>query len=198
MTSMSQMEFVLVRFDTVGGATQAFTEARAHSAREAPWIREVGLVEHHSNGHLVLRGTFAGHYLDVDEALHTSERGTAEGFAAGAVIGVLGGPPGLAVGMVLGALIGSQTGQPSESDPEPRQLVDQLRDRLPGSVSAIALVAETGDVDEMLTAIGDADGEVVRQSLTADQVAALEASLGSTPLASPGPSVEGEESIETP
>jgi uncharacterized membrane protein len=194
---MSQMEFALVRFDTVGGATRAFTEARARSPREAPWIREVGLVEHHSNGHLVLRGTFAGHYLDVDEALHTSERGTAEGFAAGAVIGVLGGPPGLAVGIVLGALIGSQTGQPSEIDPEPRQLVDQLRDRLPGSVSAIALIAETGDVDEMLTAIGDADGEVVRQSLTADQVAALEASLGSTPLASPGPSVEGEESIET-
>jgi uncharacterized membrane protein len=197
VTSMSQMEFVLVRFDTVGGATRAFTEARDRSPRDAPWIRQVGLVEHHSNGHLVLRGTFAGHYLDVDEAIHTSQRGAAEGFAAGAVIGVLGGPPGFAVGMVLGALIGSQTGSSSESDPEPQQLVDRLRDELPGSVSAIALIAETGDVDQMLSALGDARGDVVRQSLTADQVAALEASLGSTPLASPGPSVEGEESVET-
>jgi uncharacterized membrane protein len=197
VTSMSQMEFVLVRFDGVGGATQAFTEARTRSRREAPWIRHVGLVEHHSSGHLVLRGTFAGHYLDVDEALHTSERGAAEGFAAGAVLGVLGGPPGLAVGMVLGALVGSQTGQPSEVDLEPRQLVDRLRDGLPGPVSAIALIAETGDVEDMLTAIGDTDGDVLRQSLTADQVAALETSLGSTPLASPGPSVEGEESVET-
>jgi peptide-methionine (S)-S-oxide reductase len=37
----------------------------------------VGLVQHRESGHLVLRGTFARRYVDVDEALHVSERGIA-------------------------------------------------------------------------------------------------------------------------
>jgi hypothetical protein len=55
----------------------------------------------------VLRGSFAGHYVD-DEALHISERGAGEGGAVGAVIGAFtAGPLGFAVGTVLGATIGS-------------------------------------------------------------------------------------------
>jgi uncharacterized membrane protein len=143
-----------------------------------------------------LRGTFAGHYVDVDEALHVSEQGTAAGFAAGAVVGALLGPVGLAAGMVAGAMIGSQVGEPSETDSEPRLLVDQLRAAVPRSGSAIVLIAAACDVDEMLTAIGDSGGEVIRETLTADQAAALQASLSATPAASLGPSEEGEQAIE--
>jgi hypothetical protein len=102
---MSRIEFALLQFNEVTAAEKAYADARDRSARDSPWIREVGLVEHHPNGHWVLRGTFAGHYLDVDQALHVSERGGAEGFAAGAALGALLGPPGLAAGMVLGAII---------------------------------------------------------------------------------------------
>jgi uncharacterized membrane protein len=189
------LDFALVRFEGEGSATEAFVAARDRSGSDAPWTRQVGFVEHHHNGHLVLRGTFAGHYVDVDEALHVSERGTAEGFAGGAVIGALLGPAGIAVGMVAGATIGSQVGEPIETDPEPQLLVDRLRTAVPRSSSAIVLIAPARDVDDMLTAIGG-DGETVRQTLTADQAAALQASLSATPAASPGPSVEGEQAIE--
>jgi uncharacterized membrane protein len=100
--------------------------------------------------------------------------------------------------MAAGAIIGSQVGTPTEteSDPEPQLLVDQLRTAVPRSGSAIVLIAGARDVDEMLTAIGGSGGEVVRQTLTADQAAALQASLSATPAASFGPSEEGEQAIE--
>jgi uncharacterized membrane protein len=190
------LEFALVRFEGGSSGTETFVDARDRCDADAPWTRQVGLIEHHHNGHLVLRGTFAGHYVDVDEALHVSEQGTAAGFAAGAVVGALLGPVGLAAGMVAGAMIGSQVGEPSETDSEPRLLVDQLRAAVPRSGSAIVLIAAACDVDEMLTAIGDSGGEVIRETLTADQAAALQASLSATPAASLGPSEEGEQAIE--
>jgi hypothetical protein len=100
----------------------------------------VGIVEHHHDGHLVLRGTFAGHYVDLDEALHVSQRGAAEGSAIGA-LGALLGPPGFAVGVVTGLVIGSQLGKPSEVDPEPEPLSNQLRAAVPRSGSAVVLIA---------------------------------------------------------
>ncbi len=192
---MSATEFALVRFRDVLGAETAFTRARDRSTHEAPWMRQVGLVEHHHNGHWVLRGTFAGHYLDVDEALHVSGRGTAEGFAGGAVLGALLGPPGLAAGMVLGAMIGSQIGRPSEVDSEPHAFAAQLQTSVASAGSAIALIGDANDVDEMLGAIGEGE-HVVRQKLTPHQADTLQAWLKSTPPASPGPSARGEEAVD--
>jgi uncharacterized membrane protein len=189
-----ELDFALVRFEGEGSATDAFVAARDRSRADEPWTREVGFVEHHHNGHLVLRGTFAGHYVDVDEALHVSEEGTAEGFAGGALIGALLGPAGIAAGMIAGATIGSQVGQPSEADPEPQALVDLVRTAVPRSSSAIVLISAPRDVDGMLTAIGA--GDVIRQTLTADQTASIQASLSATPTASLGPSVEGEQAVE--
>ena len=164
---MSLLEFALLRFDAVTAAEKTFANARDRSAPNASWVHQAGLVEHHHNGHWVLRGTFAGHYLDVDDALHVSERGGVEGFAAGGALGALLGPPGLAAGMVLGAIIGSQAAQPTEHDTEPQLLEEQLQNRLAGSGSAIALIAETADVDDMLAAIGDTEGE--RHTATAQR-----------------------------
>jgi uncharacterized membrane protein len=125
-----------------------------------------------------------------------SELGAGEGAVGAGAVGVLGGPPGIAVGLVLGGLLGSQVGEPSETDAEPQPLVDQLRAAVPRSGSAIMTMAEPHDVDDMLAAIGDSGGEVIRQSLTDDQVAAVQASLSATPTASPGPSQQGEVAVE--
>ena len=108
------LEFALVSFDGTNSATEQFAEARMRSGPAARWSSEVGFVEHHKNGHLVMRGTFLGHYVDVDEALHASERGSEEGAAVGGAIGLLAGPLGLAVGLTAGGTIGSQVGKPSE------------------------------------------------------------------------------------
>jgi uncharacterized membrane protein len=176
----SGVDLGVVRFPGVNPAYEAFVAARER-AGGAPWIRQVGFVERHSDGHLVLRGTFAGHYLDVDEAVHVSERGAGEGAAAGGLVGVLGGPPGIAVGLVLGALIGSLVGKPTETDPEPHALVEQLRTEVPRSTSAVVMIGSARDVDDMLAAIGDSGGEVIRETLTFEQAAAIDASLADAP-----------------
>jgi uncharacterized membrane protein len=191
------LDFALLSFDGVNSAAEAFAAARDRPGASARWTSEVGFVEHHENGKLVLRGTFAGHYVDVDEALHASGRGTAEGVVAGAVIGtLLGGPVGLAVGAVTGGTIGSQVGKPSETDTEPQALAERLRAAVARSGSAIVLFANAKDVDEMIAAIGETSGHAIRKALTPEEAAAVQVSLSASPAASPGPSPEGEEAVE--
>jgi uncharacterized membrane protein len=190
------LQFALVSFAGINSAGEAFAAARYRSG-PAAWTSEVGFVEHHANGHLVLRGTFAGHYVDDDEALHVSERGAGEGGAVGAALGVvLAGPLGIAVGTVLGATIGSQVGKPSETDAEPETLAERLRIAVPRSGSAIVMIADTKDVDELVAAIGETGGQVIRKVLSPEEAAAVQASLSASPAASPGPSPQGEEAIE--
>jgi uncharacterized membrane protein len=191
------LDLALVSFAGVNSAVDAYVAARDRSGGAARWTSEVGFVEHHESGHLVLRGTFAGHYVDVDEALHVSERGTGEGAGVGAVIGtLLGGPLGLAVGTVLGGTIGSQLGNPSETDPEPEPLADRLRAAVPRSGSAIVSIADAADVDEMLAAFGQTSGQVIRKALSPEEAATVQAALSTSPAASAGPSSEGEEAVE--
>lgn len=191
-----ELDLALLSFDGVNAAVEAFSAARDRSSGER-WTSEVGFVEHHGSGDLVLRGTFAGHYVDVDEALHVSERGAAEGAVIGAAIGtILGGPLGLAVGTAAGGTIGSQVGEPTETDAEPEALAERLRAAVPPSGSAIVLIAGPNDVDEMVAAIGETGGQLMRRALTAEEAGALKASLGAAPDASPGPSREGEEASE--
>lgn len=189
------LDVALVRFDGRNAASDAFYAASGRAGPGAQWVREIGFVEHHHNDHLVLRGTFAGHYVDMEEGHHVSETGTVGGFAGGMVLGALLGPAGMAAGMIAGAAIGSQVGEPNETDPEPQVLADRIRDAVPRSGSAIVLISPPSHVDEMVAAIGD-DGDVLRRSLTAEEVDALQSSLSETPAASPGPAIAGEAAFE--
>ncbi len=179
------LELARVLFDGENGAVEGFAAARDRSAGDARWVREVGFAEHHHNGHLVVRGSFAGHYVDYDEADHVSERGAGEGAVTGGVVGILLGPPGIAVGLVLGGVIGSLAGKPSDTEAEPRPLVSQLRSVVPRSCSAIVLIAPATDVDEMLSALGDDARDAIRRTLTADETAALESALSTAPPSAP-------------
>jgi uncharacterized membrane protein len=179
------LDFALVRFDGEGAAVQRYAAAKDRSEGDPRWIREVGFVEHHHGGHLVLRGTFAGHYVDVDESDHVSQKGAGEGAVAGGLVGVLLGPPGIAVGLIVGGVLGSQAGASSDSEAEPRALADQLRDAVPRSSSAIVLIASAADVDEMVAALEGGAQSVTRRTLTPDQTAQLEVALSAAPPASP-------------
>ncbi len=160
-----------------------YADAKERSSSAPRWAQKVGFVERHHDGRLVLRGTFAGHYVDVDEGDHVSQAGAAKGAVTAGLLGVLGGPPGIAVGLLVGALLGAQMGPPSDTEPEPQELAERLRRAIPPSSSAIVLCAEASDVDEMLAALGPSAEDVIRHSLTADEEARLEASLRATPPA---------------
>jgi uncharacterized membrane protein len=179
------LDFAVAQFDGEGTAVERYAAAKGRTGEDPRWTREVGFVEHRHSGRLVLRGTFAGHYLDVDESDHVSQRGAGEGAVAGGLVGVLLGPPGIALGLLLGGVIGAERGPSSDTEAGPQELAEQLRTAVPRSSSALVLIADTPDVDDMLAALGKSAQHITRRTLSADQVAELEASLSATPPASP-------------
>ena len=181
------LDLAVVRFAGEGTAVEKYAGARDGSRSRfargpAPrWTRGVGFVERHHNGRLLMRGTFAGHYVDVDESDDVSQKGAGEGAASGGLLGVLLGPPGIAVGLLVGALAGAHFGGSKELEAEPQALTASLRDAVPRSSSAIVMIAAPDEVDELLAALGESAQDVVRRTLTDDEVTALEASLSPAP-----------------
>ncbi len=177
------LEFALARFHGEGTAVQSYAAAKDRPGPDQEWTRKVGFVERHHSGRLLVRGTFAGHYVDVDENDRFSQTGAGPGAVAGGLVGALIGPAGIALGLLIGGGIGAHVGTPTDTEAEPEELAEQLRAAVPNSSSAIVLVAETADVDEMAAALGDRVAELTRRELTAQQQAALEAALATAPPA---------------
>ena len=184
--STATLELAVVRYDKETEAVDRYARARdAASPRgygEGPrWTRDVGFVERHHNGRLLLRGTFAGHYLDVDEGDRVSQRDAGEGAAAGGLVGVLAGPPGIAVGLLLGGLIGANAGSPDEVEAEPGAFADRIREAVPRGSSAVVMIAAPEEVEELVGALGDQAAEVIRRPLSDDEAAAVQQALSSAP-----------------
>jgi uncharacterized membrane protein len=187
------LDLALIGFKGESTAASAFGTLRDRVDSGAPWTSEVAIVEHLGRGRMSVRGTFAGHYVDIEETDHVSEPGAAGGALTGAVVGTIFGPPGLAAGLVLGGIVGAESGKPTEAEPEPKLLVDELREAVPSGHSAIALLADPAHVDAMLSALGESDQTtVVRRTLTAEQASSLIASVAADPPASGGPTVQGD------
>src|SRR3954453_12027017 len=90
----------------------------------------------------VVRGTFAGHYLDVDDVADVIGHDTAVGAVAGAVVGLAFGPPGLAVGLVGGGIAGGVRESSTHTPEERGALFDEIRRDIPERSSGlVALVS---------------------------------------------------------
>jgi uncharacterized membrane protein len=184
-----RLDAALVSFKSQHGAVSAFSA----ESTDAPWRHEVAFVEHLHNGRMVVKGTFAGHYVDVEESDHVSEPGALEGALTGTLVGAIFGLgfPGAAFGFVFGGTVGAVVGKPSETASEPKPLIDDLREAVPTGGSAVILFASPEHVDAMLGALAGAGGEPTRRSLSDEQTFALENLLSSTPHASLGPTEQG-------
>jgi uncharacterized membrane protein len=182
-----KLEVAIARFEGENSAVNAYSAVKTGQASAPRWTSEVGFVEHHHNGRLLLRGTFAGHYLDVDESEHISETGAGAGALAGGLVGALLGPAGIALGLVVGGAAGSQASDASVAEAEPRALAERLRATVPRSSSALVLIASPEDVTDMLVAVGESATGVLREHLTDEQSAQLQASLGAAPPVTPAP-----------
>jgi hypothetical protein len=60
-------DLAMVIFDGLGAAERAYGNMR-DGAPHASWLPDVAFAERHRHDHLVVRGTFAGRYLDVGDA----------------------------------------------------------------------------------------------------------------------------------
>lgn len=146
-----------------------------------PWVYMI--VERRRRGRIVVRGTFAGHYLDIDDEGDVLGRDTVIGALTGAVTGAAFGPPGFAAGLVAGASIGGYV-QSSHIPVLEGELFEQIRVHVPNGSSAIALLAAPKHVDAMLDAFADLGGRAYRRVLTDEQAAVLESAVAHAPLAS--------------
>lgn len=178
------LDLALLVFHHIEGAERAYTKVLETSGR-GPWVHEVAFAEHHRHDRIVVRGTFAGRYVDVDERGDVIGRRTAEGALTGAVAGVLFGPAGLAVGLVGGAAAGGL----SEAERAPHlhdALLDELREAFPEKSSALLLLASPEHVDAMVAAFAGLDGRLVRRELTPEGALALEDAVAGRPRVAPG------------
>ncbi|HEY1516275.1 MAG TPA: DUF1269 domain-containing protein [Solirubrobacteraceae bacterium] len=179
------LEFALMVFEHTEGAERAYADAVSRGSGE-PWAQEVAFVEHHQHDRIVVRGTFAGHYVDADDEADFIGRKTAEGAIAGGAAGLLFGPAGLAVGMVAGGVAGGVANE--HSGPRLRSaLFDELREEVPEGSSAVILMAGPVDVDAMVSALQRHGGRMVRHHLTPEGAEILTSAVAGSPSAAPRP-----------
>lgn len=178
------LDLALMVFAHTEGAERAYSDAPQRVAN-VPWAQEVAFVEHHGRDRIVVRGEFAGRYVDVGDDQDFIGRKTVEGALTGAVAGAVFGPPGFAAGMVGGGLAGSVAEE--RSGPQVRSaFLDEVRGDVPEGSSAVMLLAAPEHVDAMIAALDGHGGRLVHRRLTAEDAAALEAAVaGDPPAAAP-------------
>jgi uncharacterized membrane protein len=175
------LDLALMVFDRVEGAERAYSDLRGVPAG-APWAHEIAFVEHHRHDRIVVRGTFAGRYVDVDDEGDVIGKRTAEGALTGAVAGAFFGPPGFAVGLVAGATAGGL----DEAAHVPHlhdTFLDEMRGEVPEKSSAILLLASPEHVDALGAAFDGRRGRLVRHHLSPEAAHALEAAVAGSPRA---------------
>jgi uncharacterized membrane protein len=179
------LDFALIVFDHTGGAEQAYSHAPS-SVGDVVWSQEIAFVEHHRRNRIVVRGKFAGRYVDADDEQEFIGQKTAEGALAGGAVGLLFGPMGLAVGLVGGGIAGGVAQE--RSSPHLRSaFFDEIRREVPEGCSAVIMLADAGHVDAMISALDGQAGRVVRHHLSMQDAKALEEAVALNPEAASPP-----------
>ncbi|HUJ33755.1 MAG TPA: DUF1269 domain-containing protein [Solirubrobacteraceae bacterium] len=177
------LDFALMVFDHTEGAEQAYSRA-PRSVDGVAWADQIAFVEHHRRNRIVVRGTFAGRYVDADDEQEFIGRKTAEGAVAGGAVGLLFGPAGLAVGLVGGGLAGGVAQE--RGSPHLRSaFFDEVRREVPEGHSAVIMMALPDRVDAMAGALEGHGGRLVRHHLSAEDAKALEDAVADDPTATP-------------
>ena len=175
-------ELAVLTFDHIEGAERAYADARGR-ANDAPWLREVVFVECHRHGRIVVRGTFAGHYLDVDDVADAIGHDTAVGAVAGAVVGLAFGPPGFAAGLVAGGIAGGVHESAVHTPQESGALFDEIRRDIPEGSSGIVALVSADDSAALIEALHERAVRLTHHRLSDAEAAALQAAVVQAPPA---------------
>jgi uncharacterized membrane protein len=169
----------VARFPGIAGAEQGFADARDRDPG-AGWLGDAAFVEVHRDGRIVIRGSVAGHYVDLDGEGDVIGRDTGIGAVVGGALGFLLGPSAFAVGVVGGATAGGAA--EAKHVPVPAgAAVDAIRQQVPEGSSAIVVVADSGRVQAMFEALAGTAESVDQYLLTPQAEAELRSALAQTP-----------------
>jgi uncharacterized membrane protein len=175
-------ELAVLTFDHIEGAERAYADARGR-ANDAPWLREIVFVECHRHGRIVVRGTFAGHYIDVDDVADAIGHDTVVGAAAGALVGLAFGPPGFAVGLAAGGIAGGVHESTAHAPEEHGALFDEIRHDIPEGSSGIVALVSADDSAALIEALHERAVRVTHHRLSDAEAAALRAAVVQAPPA---------------
>ena len=179
------LDFGLMVFEHTEGAEQAYSRA-PRSVDGVAWADQIAFVEHHRRNRIVVRGTFAGRYVDADDEQEFIGKKTAEGAVAGGAVGLFAGPLGLAVGLVGGGLAGGVAQE--RGSPHLRSaFFDEVRQEVPEGSSAVIMMSSSDHVDAMVSALQGHGERLVRHHLSVDEANALADAVAEDPTAVPPP-----------
>jgi uncharacterized membrane protein len=182
---VGRLELAMLTFPRTEGSERAFADVRERVG-DAPWLHEIGFVERHRNGRIVVRGTFGGHYVDIEDEDDLIGRDTVIGALTGALLGAAFGPAGFAAGLVAGGAVGGLA-QGAHIPELHGELFDEVRANVPEGGSALVLLAAPEHVDDMVKAFEGTGPQLIRRSVSVEAVAALEAAVAQSPPIPQGP-----------
>ena len=169
----------LARFAGIDGAERAFADAYDWDP-VADWIDDTAFVEVHPGGRIVVRGSVAGHYVDVDGAEDVIGPDTGRGAFAGAAFGLLFGPSAFAVGLVGGATAGGAVEASRVAEPE-GPVFDAIRGQVPEGSSAVVVVSTAERVRAMSETLAGVAENFEDHPLSPAAEAKLRAALADAP-----------------
>jgi uncharacterized membrane protein len=153
--SMSETRHVgVARFSGIDGAERAYADAYDWDPA-ADWMDDAAFVEVHRDDRIVVRGSVAGHYVDVDGEGDVIGPDTGRGAFVGAALGILFGPSAFAVGLVGGATAGGAVEASRVAEPE-CPVFDAIRAHVAEDSSAVVVVSTAERVNAMSEALAGA------------------------------------------
>jgi uncharacterized membrane protein len=176
------LELAVMVYPHIADADHAFADAY-EADKEAVWLGEAAVVEHHRHDEIAVRGNVGGQWVDAEDEGDVIGKKTLEGALTGGVVGLVFGPAGLAAGLAIGGMAGGE----AEAHSAPHvhgAFIDEVRADVPQKHSAIVLLAAPEHVDQMAATLADGKrrGELTRRQLSDEMVGSLrEALAGSRP-----------------
>jgi len=179
---MSDLDLAVMVFRHIDGADAAYADAYEVN-KDATWLREAAVVEHHRHDRIEVRGTVAGHFVAADDQGDVVGKRALEGALTGGVVGLIFGPAGLAAGLAIGGTLGGV----AQADSAPHahtSFLDEVRADVPPKSSAIVLLAASSHVDDMVAALeGHKHSQLSRRRLSDDVARSLQDAVASSPEA---------------
>jgi hypothetical protein len=169
----------VARLSGIDGAERAFADAGDRKPGAA-WIGDAAFVEVHRDGRIVVRGSVAGHYVDLDGQGDVIGRDTGIGAVVGAAVGFLLGPPAFAVGLVGGATVGGVVEASHIPKPE-GPAFDAIREQVPNGASAVVVMSDAERAQAMTEALAIAAESSDHYRLTPAAEAELRSALAEAP-----------------